>query len=379
MPRRRHADDLRAAGKLAVDATKRVTALVEAMHKEIASGPTLLGRPLAPFAELYTRIVYGTVSATTDAVGLLVDRLLRELEPLLGESEPGDHRETVRAALNAVVGDYLYAVSNPLAIEMALRTVSTAPRMLVMVHGSGMSDRQWLWRGHDHGARLAAELRCGLAYLHYNSGLHISENGERFAALLEELVASSGAEELAIVGYSMGGLVARAAIHAGEASRFRQKLGTLITIGAPHHGAPLERGGSVVHALLGVHRYSAPIAKLARVRSAGITDLRYGNVRREDWHARDRFALSTDPRTPTPLPAHVRCFAIAGTRSRAARARLTSDGLVPVASALGEHEEDARRLAFADRMIAFGANHLALLSDLRVFDQLRAWLDGYPR
>ncbi|MCC6810138.1 MAG: alpha/beta fold hydrolase [Deltaproteobacteria bacterium] len=372
MPRRRHADDLRAASKLAVDATKRVTALIQAMHKEIASGPTLLGRPLAPFAELYTKIVYGSVSLTTSAVGVLVDALLEELAPLLGESELGDKREIVRAALNAVVGDYLQAVKNPLAIEMAMRVERASERMLVLVHGSGMSDRQWLRHGHDHGAVLADALGCGRAYVHYNTGLHVSENGERLSEHLDALLC----DEIVLIGYSMGGLVARAAIHAGKQAAWRRKLKVLVTIATPHHGAPLERGGSVVHALLGVHRYSAPIGRLARVRSKGITDLRFGNVRKEDWQDHDRFALHADPRVPTPLPADVACFAIAGTRSAAEEKRLHSDGLVPVKSALGEHAAEERTLAFAKKAIVYGTNHLELLADTRVSEQVLAWLRG---
>jgi pimeloyl-ACP methyl ester carboxylesterase len=365
MSTRRHADDLRAAGKLAVDATKRVTALVQAMHKEIASGPSLLGKPLAPFAELFTTIMYGSVKVTTEVVGVAVDRLLEELGPILGESTPGSEREAVRAALNAVVGDYLHAVNNPLAIEMRLHVVKPAPQMLVMVHGSGMSDQQWRSQGHDHGAMLADALGCGLAVLHYNSGLHISLNGSLFAAQLNKLAA----ETLHIVAYSMGGLVTRAAI-ANE-----KRLRTLITMGTPHHGAPLERGGTVVHALLGVSRYSAPIATLARIRSAGITDLRFGNVREEDWRDRDRFELGTDQRKPMPLPEGVDCYALAGTRSEAVDAKkLRSDGLVPVASALGEHERPEMTLAFKDKAVVPNTSHLGLLHSLPTYEQLKTWL-----
>ena len=41
-----HIDDLRGASRLAVEATRGVTDLVEAMHRTIAGGPEILGRPL---------------------------------------------------------------------------------------------------------------------------------------------------------------------------------------------------------------------------------------------------------------------------------------------------------------------------------------------
>ena len=50
-------------------------------------------------------------------------------------------------------------------------------------------------------------------------------------------------------------------------------LVAMVFLGTPHHGAPLERGGNGLEFLLGVSSYSAPLARLARLRSAGVTDL----------------------------------------------------------------------------------------------------------
>jgi len=38
------------------------------------------------------------------------------------------------------------------------------------------------------------------------------------------------------------------------------------------------------------------------IRSAGITDLRHGNVLEQDWQAQDRFGHPLDTRQPLPLP-----------------------------------------------------------------------------
>jgi hypothetical protein len=55
---------------------------------------------------------------------------------------------------------------------------------------------------------------------------------------------------------------------------------------------------------------------------------------------------------------------------------LTGDGLVPLNSALGQHDEPARRLVFAHgrQFIAYRTGHLDLLSSADVAAQLLAWL-----
>ena len=243
-----------------------------------------------------------------------------------------------------------------------------------------MNDLQWNRDGHDHGAALARDLGYTPVYLHYNTGRHVSTNGREFAALLEQLVAEWPAPlgELVIVGHSMGGLVARSACHYGEEARhaWRPKLKKLVCLGTPHHGAPLERGGSWVEAVLGVSRYSAPLARLGRIRSAGVTDLRFGSVLDEDWKGRDRFVVGPDPRGGVELPTGVDCYAIAGTIAVKAKANLPGDGLVPVPSALGYHEKQAMTLTFTKphQWIAFATGHLDLLHRAEVYATLLRWL-----
>ena len=115
---------------------------------------------------------------------------------------------------------------------------------------------------------------------------------------------------------------------------------------------------------LGLSPYSAPLARLVKIRSAGITDLRYGNLLDEDWDGQTR-GYRDDPRTPVPLPDGVKCFAVAGQR----------DGLVPIASALGQHPDPRRTLAFppAHQLIVPDADHFDLLDAPAVQQQLLAW------
>jgi hypothetical protein len=69
-----------------------------------------------------------------------------------------------------------------------------------------------------------------------------------------------------------------------------------VFLDTPHHGALLERGGNWVNLCLGLSPYTAPFARLCKLRSAGITDLRYGNVLDEDWQGFDRFEHAGDLR-----------------------------------------------------------------------------------
>ncbi|MDT0496258.1 hypothetical protein RM530_02605 [Algiphilus sp. W345] len=62
--------------------------------------------------------------------------------------------------------------------------------------------------------------------------------------------------------------------------------------------------------------YAAPFARLGRLRSAGITDLREGNVRDEDWQGFDRFSNGLGPPEMTPLPDDVASYALAATSAR---------------------------------------------------------------
>ena len=393
-----HADDLRGVGRLAIDATRGVTDVVEAMHNHIAGGPEVLGRPLAAPTRMLNGLVYRSIRGVTQLVGAGIDLALGQLAPLLGESTlaSAPERGAVLAALNGVLGDYLGDTDNPLAMRMTLRhdgqpvelgrealraaLPQAGGKLLVLVHGSCMNDRQWNRLSHDHGAALARDLGYTPIYVLYNSGLHVSTNGRELAALLERLVAAWPAplEEFVILAHSMGGLVSRSACHAGEMERhlWRRQLRKLICLGTPHHGAPLERGGNGLQLLVGISKYSAPLARLGRIRSAGVTDLRFGNVLDEHWQGRDRFAHGGDPRSGLELPRGVTCYAIAATTARKPGGRLPGDGLVPVASALGRHKKPELTLTFPEthQWIGFGMNHFDLLSRAEVYETIRRWL-----
>jgi hypothetical protein len=392
--------DLRGFARLAVQATGGLTDLVEAMHRTIAHPAGWRAPPTPGRTRGITGLVYRSIGGVTRLVGGSLDAILAQLTPALDGPGSSPEREAVLAALNGVLGDYLAVSDNPLAIGMslrrngrplaldnhALRTVipQASPKVAVLAHGLCMNDRQWSRQRHDHGGALARDLGYTPVYLHYNSGLHTSVNGLAFAALLEVLIEQwpVPVAELAVIAHSMGGLVARSACHYGAEAghHWPRHLRQLVFLGTPHHGAPLERGGNWVDVLLGAAPYSAPFARLGKIRSAGITDLRYGNLRTEDWEGRDRFARGRDTRLHTPLPSHVRSYAVAasiGKKPSHFSDRLVGDGLVPVNSALGIHKESDRCLAFpkSGQWVGYGMNHLDLLSRRAVYEQIRRWLD----
>lgn len=393
-----HVQDLRGLSRLTTDAVTQVTHLVEAVHLDVVersgSWSGGLQRPVAAA----TRGVYRAVRGITQLAGMGVGALIGGLQPLLGERSGWLGREPMVAALNGLLGDYLVASGNPLAIPMQLRAHGKAltlerealaqvfphagRRVMVLVHGLCMSDLSWRRRGHDHGVELARALGCDVVYLRYNSGLHVSANGREFAGILEQLVHAWPVpiEQLDIVGYSMGGLLARSAHHYGLAAahHWPARLTRLAFVGTPHHGAPLERGGNWLNTVLGISPYTARFTRIGNLRSAGITDLRHGNLLDEDWQAHGRFH-HRDNRQLVPLPPHARCFAIAGTlgqRDDDLKGRLLGDGLVPTMSALGQHGDAARALPIPSerQWIAYGANHLDLLDRKDVYQQLLSWL-----
>jgi pimeloyl-ACP methyl ester carboxylesterase len=385
--------------RLATDATAGLADLVEAMHERIARIPGLGTPKLDGRTGGISGLVYQTIRGVTRVVGGSIDALLGLLAPALAQDDSSPEREAIVAALNGVLGDYLAASANPLATAMTIRHEGRAltlertalaerlpkasGQLLVLLHGLCMGDRQWTREGHDHGAALARDLGFTPVYLHYNSGLHVSINGHALAGLLDRLVDQwpQPLQRLVLLGHSMGGLLARSALHYGAQAgqRWPSRVDDLLCLGTPHHGAPLERAGHWVDIVLGATPYAAPFARLGKVRSAGITDLRHGNLLDEDWVGRDRFARGADRRQPLPLPESVCCFALAaslGAQGGDLKERLLGDGLVPLDSALGRHRDAARTLAFAAerQWIGYGMNHLDLLSRAEVYAQLRQWL-----
>jgi pimeloyl-ACP methyl ester carboxylesterase len=394
-----HASDLKGLSRLAVDAVSGITSVVEAVNLNVLKTTVPLSGAIHQPLSNAIALVYRNIRAIANLVGSGIDSMLSLLAPLLANTSGWPGREPVLAVLNGVLGDHLESTQNPLAISMVFRhsgktlllerqVLSEAipnlnGRILVMAHGLCMNDLEWKRRKHDHGEALSRDRGYTTIYLYYNSGRHISINGKEFSEQLETLVQHWPVpiEELVILGHSMGGMLARSAFHYGSLSahHWPAYLRKLVFLGTPHHGAPLERGGNWFHVIVDNSTYTAPMSSLGKIRSAGITDLRYGNLLDQDWDKHDRFAHVGDQRTCVPLPGKVQCFAIAATTGKEAgdiRDRFLGDGLVPVKSALGQHENEEMNLLFPteNQRIEYGMNHLDLLNRREVYQQLLTWL-----
>jgi len=223
-------------------------------------------------------------------------------------------------------------------------------------------------------------------YLHYNSGLSIAANGPAngrlLAVQLEQLCDAWPVpiHSLTLLGHSLGGLLARSALHVASTDEFahlrwEKRVRHLVCLGSPHHGAPLEAAGHLIASLLGATPFASPLARLAQRRSAGIKDLRRGN-------------LTGNPHHAVTLPDGPRCFAVAAPRCFAVAANLKAanpkaathllgDGLVSVSSALGRHRHAARSLGFPPehQAVIHATGHLGLLSSVAVYRQILRWLN----
>lgn len=383
-PNRTTIDDLRGATRLACDATVGITDLVERMHHTIQLRHPPLGASHADVTRGVTGLVYRTIRGTTRLIGRGLDAGLSPVAGLLPEGETSIARDNWVSAVNGVYGDHLERTANPLAIQMCFRSegrrvdprdpaavlADASGRILVIVHGLCLNDLNWTRDGQNRIAAVATECGYTALYLRYNSGRPIADNGRELAGQLQTLLEHwpQPVRELTIVGHSMGGLVARSAGHFGRLAGhgWLRSLRRLVFVGTPHHGAPLERGGQLLDYVMDLSPYVAPFTRLGKARSAGIGDLRYGNITGNEQEF-------------VPLPNGVECFAIAATlgkRRGLLAERLVGDGLVPLDSALGRHQDPARTLAIPhDRQwVGHEMGHLELLGRPEVYAQLGKWL-----
>jgi pimeloyl-ACP methyl ester carboxylesterase len=280
------------------------------------------------------------------------------------------------------VGDTLErdrsALTQPMSIRVggapadASAFAAATPRMAVFLHGLMETEFSW-GTGDTYGARLAADGGWTPVYVRYNSGRRISENGRALCELLAATVAGwpVPVAEIALIGHSMGGLVARSATHHGaeEGAEWVRLVSHVVSLGTPHRGAPLEEIVHLGSAALDLLPETRPVSRFLRRRSGGIRDLRRGSLVDDDWKDADPDALRAVACREIPLLAGAtHCFVSASvTRSpRHPVGRLIGDMLVLGSSAAPWRDQEVFHIG--------GAGHFALLNHPRVYDRLHAWL-----
>ena len=349
-----------------------------------------------PIHEGVTRGVYRGLGAGTRALGMAAGAAAARREGRLISSTPMG--SAAIAAITGLTGDALEQQGSPLAQPMAVRVAGepvslepdaiasafpvATPRIVVFVHGLMTTEFSWALGGRERfGDRLAREIGCTPVYVRYNSGRHISENGRSLCELMEQLVAAwpVDVDEIALVGHSMGGLVARSACcHAAEADAdWAGLVKHSVSLGTPHMGAPLEQAVHALSAGLARLPETRPLANFLRRRSGGIRDLRQGSLVDEDWRDCDPDALRGAACAEIPLlEGATHCF-VSATITRSDRhpvGRLIGDTLVLKPSASGRSR--TRRIPFEDEygMHLGKASHFALLYHPAVYEKLRGWL-----
>lgn len=125
------------------------------------------------------------------------------------------------------------------------------------------------------------------AFLRFNHGLHISENGQKFLKLMKELKSLLPDTKIHILSYSLGALVTRSMLYQAKSEKPEGvgKLGKIINLASPDKGSYLEKFGF----WLGFLMEKAPITavsligKVGNFRSDAIKDLSHGIIRKQDW------------------------------------------------------------------------------------------------
>lgn len=311
--------------------------------------------------------------------------------------------DDVLGVLNAVLGDRLERSGNGLATPMQLFSEGkpvpltreglaaaypqATGRLVLFVHGLGVHEGVWAYPGapgDSYPALLTRELGLTSLTLRYNTGLHVSDNGERLAQLLQALVTHFPVpvEDLTLVGYSMGGLVVRSACHAGAQAghAWLAHVRRAIYIGVPHLGSPLEVVGKhVAHLLRKVpNPYTRLVADVIDLRSDGVKDLGFANLVRQDWYGHEAEASLRNQRHPVPLLPDIAHHLVVGTLGaddKSLLALLFGDGVVRVASAAGRACEGHPCPAFPQDSVAVvcGVDHVGLAHHPAVYTHVRAW------
>ncbi len=392
----RDPDELRALSALAFDELRAGLGGLRSVHGAIADRAFgAVGPSAAPARTLHDAIASGVWAAMgvgAAAGGRLADGALAARGPRGRAVTRTPRGAGAVAVVTGLRGDVLAregsALHEPMSARVAGRAVAAEPGALaaaypsasgdvvLFVHGLFETEHSWRHDGETFGDVLARERGWTPVDVRYSTGLHIAENGRALHALLGALVDAwpVPVRRIALVGHSMGGLVARSATHHGaeEDAAWTALVSDVVSLGTPHLGAPLAQAVHFASAALHVVPETRPVAGLLRRRSAGIRDLRSGSLVDADWQGRDPDALRAAARREVPLLAGADHTFVSATITRSPRhplGRLVGDGLVLPASA---HGAGGRRVGFEAQLAHVGGvHHLELLRHPAVLALLR--------
>jgi hypothetical protein len=400
--------EVRALGELASEALGGATARIEEMHEGIAERVfDSVGEIAAPVRLIHDGITHRVYAGLGGALASAVRAGARAISLRRPPEAPSIERapagRVAIGALNGAFGDRLEREHSPLAVRMTVRRGGQAvdldvdsvraafpdatARLVVFMHGLCETEGAWaLWsRRHvPYGPRLRVELGYTPVYIRYNSGRHVSDNGRDLARLLDELTSvwPVSPEEIALIGHSVGGLVARSACHQGAGRPWVEMVRHVFMLSCPHLGAALERATNAASAALARLPETKSMATALNVRSCGIKDLRYGYLLEEDWsgHDPDEYVRRRAAEIPFLETAnHYFVSASISPNPDGLASRLVGDLSVVGASAWAQARR-VQRLTFPiDHYWHIGGVHnFQLLNHPAVYEQIHKWLAGRP-
>lgn len=346
-----------------------VVDVVEGMHGTIARAPFVFSKKTHPTRGI-TRFVYSCVRQGFSSSAWLGHKLSSLSQPAL-EQELNRLTPTI-GVLNGVFGDHLHSTGNGLATTMELPRPGMGKgneTIIVFLHGLCMTELGWITPAQQHFCEQQS-VNSDIAYLRYNSGRHIHENGALFSEKLTQL--ANDYPRIILVGHSMGGLVINSALQHAQAgnANWPDHISHIVTLGTPFAGAPLERAGEFANGLLNITAYTMPLWRLGNLRSAGIKDLRYGKI------SSGEYILAHQPMQRWSNGDNKAALLIAATRSAEINDDIHKnrhDMLVPVPSALA-HEDDGRDTM--QRQLYAAINHMELMGDERVYERIRRFIQS---
>lgn len=258
-------------------ATDRLVRPVEGMHRTISRRWFSAIGPVAMPVRVAHDAIAGTVYSAIRVAGTLVGFGLDVGVTLRDETADG-----LTAFVTGVLGEDLGPHAPAFDVPMEVRSVGDPPtgRIVVLVHG--LTETERIFDG-DGGLRSAVDAEPALTAVtvRYHSGLPVAENGARLAEVLDALVADwpVPVESVALVGRSMGGLVARSACLTGRAADhgWAAAVTDVVTIGTPHRGSYVARLAALAARGLRVAPDTRPLADVLDARSPGIGDLGRGH------------------------------------------------------------------------------------------------------
>ncbi|WP_370288056.1 lipase family alpha/beta hydrolase [Nocardioides sp.] len=365
-------------------ATARDThdAISRRVHGVVRLGTGPAGRPAEVVHRGIASGVYGALGVGLRGASRGLAKAARSGRGPALESHPAGR--FLSSAVNGLIGEELARERPALAIRMAVRVGErdiepTRPaltrafpdasgQVVVLLHGLCEHEGHWARgraeRGTTYPEQLA-EAGWTPVLLRANTGLGVRPNGVALAALLQRIVDEwpVPVERLAIVGHSMGGLIARTALavraELGGRRSWVDLVSDVVTLGTPHLGAPLARTADRGTRALGRLPESRAFGTFIDRRSIGIRDLQLGlaEVPPEISGLRYRLvagSLTAHPRHPV--------------------ARTLGDLLVTPDSAFGIDPRGRELFPLADRIHVPRAGHFDLLNHPDVAQPLLRWL-----